>query len=114
MKSVVNTLQRLVPSLLFAACLGPSSLLAQTQISSKLSYPSTKKVDQVDDYFGVKVADPYRWLEDENGADTVQWVEAENAVTTAYLDRIPFRPKLKSRLETLYNYPRYSPPVRRG
>ena len=52
------------------------------------SYPATKTVTQVDDYFGTKVADPYRWLEDDNAADTKAWVEAQNAVTFGYLGKI--------------------------
>jgi prolyl oligopeptidase len=60
----------------------------------KIIYPESKKVDQVDDYFGTKVADPYRWLEDENSAETKAWVQAQNAVTFAYLDKIPYREKL--------------------
>ena len=80
----------------------------------KISYPESKKVDQVDDYFGTKVADPYRWLEDENSAETKVWVQAQNAVTFAYLDKIPYREKLKARLTELYNYPRVSAPFHRG
>ncbi len=81
---------------------------------SKLTYPEAKKVAQVDDYFGVKVPDPYRWLEDESSAETAQWVEAENKVTFAYLEKIPYRQQLRERLEKLLNYPRYSAPLRRG
>lgn len=81
---------------------------------TKLTYPESKKVDQVDDYFGTKVADPYRWLEDENSAETKAWVDAQNAVTFAYLDKIPYREKLKARLTQLSNYPRISAPFRRG
>src|SRR5262244_3282834 len=50
-----------------------------------LVYPETKKVDVVEDYFGTKVADPYRWLEDNDSPAVAQWVEAENKVTFAYL-----------------------------
>src|SRR5690349_21772940 len=57
----------------------------------KPTYPVSKKVDQVDDYFGTKVPDPYRWLEDENSPETKAWVQQENAVTFAYLDKIPYR-----------------------
>src|ERR1700740_1885010 len=64
----------------------------------RITYPESKKVDQVDDYFGTKVADPYRWLEDENSAETKAWVQAQNAVTFAYLDKISYREKLKARL----------------
>ena len=80
----------------------------------KITYPESKKVDQVDDYFGTKVADPYRWLEDENSPETKAWVSAQNAVTFAYLDKIPYRENLKARLTELYNYPRVSAPFRRG
>ena len=80
----------------------------------KLTYPESKKVDQVDDYFGTKVADPYRWLEDENSAETKAWVTAQNIVTFRYLDKIPYREKLKARLTELSNYPRVSAPFRRG
>jgi prolyl oligopeptidase len=79
-----------------------------------LDYPQTRKGDQTDDYHGTKVVDPYRWLEDDNSAETAQWVQAENKVTLAYLDKIPFRAEVKKRLEQLYNYPRYSAPFRKG
>jgi prolyl oligopeptidase len=81
---------------------------------ARLSYPATKKVDQADDYFGTKVADPYRWLEDDNAADVKEWVQAENAVTFGYLGQIPFREKIKQRLTEIFNYPRYSSPFRAG
>jgi len=77
-------------------------------------YPLTKTVDQVDDYHGTKVADPYRWLEDDNAADVAEWVKAENAVTFKYFDQISFRDALKARLKALYNYPKYGSPFRRA
>ena len=80
----------------------------------KIDYPVTRKVDQVDDYFGTKVADPYRWLEDETSAETKTWIEDQNKVTFGYLDTIPYREKLKAHLTELYNYPRISAPFRRG
>jgi len=79
-----------------------------------MKYPTTKKVDQVDDYFGTKVADPYRWLEDDNAVEVKQWVEAQNAATFGYLERIPFREKIRERLTEIYNYPRYSAPDKAG
>ena len=82
--------------------------------SAKLLYPETKKGETVDEYFGTKVADPYRWLEDDRSAETGQWVEAQNKVTFSYLDKIPYRQKVKDRLTELFNYPRYSAPTRRG
>jgi len=81
---------------------------------SRLDYPQTKKVDHVDTYHGVRVADPYRWLEDDNSAETAAWVEAQNKVTFNYLEQIPHRAALKARLESLYNYPKYGAPSRKG
>mgnify|MGYP002778007915 FL=1 len=81
---------------------------------AQLQYPETRKTDQVDDYHGTKVADPYRWLEDDRSAETAAWVKAQNEVTFGYLGKIPFRPALKKRLEQLVNYPRYSAPFRRN
>jgi prolyl oligopeptidase len=82
--------------------------------AQKLAYPQTKKVDQIDTFFGVKVEDPYRWLEEETSPETTQWVEAENKVTFGYLDRIPYRDALKARLSKLQNYARFSAPSRKG
>ena len=82
--------------------------------ANRPSYPATKKVDVVDDYFGTKVADPYRWLEDDRSPEVAAWVEAENKVTFAYLDKIAYRGQLKDRLTKLLNYPKYSAPTRRG
>src|SRR6266508_5627702 len=83
--------------------------------SPGIDYPETKKGATVDDYFGTKVADPYRWLEaDANVPEVASWVEAQNKVTFAYLEKIPFRQKIKDRLTQLYNYPKYSSPMRRG
>ncbi|HEY4977688.1 MAG TPA: hypothetical protein VII25_00855, partial [Candidatus Acidoferrum sp.] len=93
---------------LASLCLLP---LASAQ---SLNYPSTRKSDQADDYHGVKVADPYRWLEDDNSAETGAWVKAENEVTFAYLDKIPYRMQLRHRLQDLYNYAKFSSPFRRG
>jgi prolyl oligopeptidase len=83
--------------------------------SPSIDYPETKKGTTVDDYFGTKVADPYRWLEaDANVPEVASWVEAQNKVTFSYLEKIPFRQKVKDRLTQLYNYPKYSSPTRRG
>jgi prolyl oligopeptidase len=80
----------------------------------KVTYPETKRGDVVDDYFGNKVPDPYRWLEDDNAPDVAAWVEAENKVTFGYLDKIAYRPQLRDRLTKLLNYPKFSAPSRRG
>lgn len=79
-----------------------------------LPYPETKKVEVVDDYFGTKIADPYRWLENDTTAETAAWVEAQNKVTQNYLSQIPFRDKLKNRLTEIWNYEKFSAPYRKG
>ena len=78
------------------------------------TYPPAPKVSQTDDYFGTSVSDPYRWLEDDHSPQTAAWVAAEDAVTRQYLNQISYRDRLKARLTTLYNYPRYSAPFHRG
>ncbi len=76
------------------AVLGMSAVLA---VEEPMKYPSTRRVDQVDDYHGTKVADPYRWLEDDvrKSKDVADWVEAENKVTFAYLKNIPERDAIR-------------------
>lgn len=81
---------------------------------AQLKYPDTKKTDQKDDYFGTIVSDPYRWLEDDNSAETKAWVIDENTVTQKYLAGIPYRDAIKKELEKLWNYPRYGSPFKRG
>lgn len=80
----------------------------------KGKYPTTKKVNQVDNFFGVNVNDPYRWLEDDLSTDTKNWVETQNKVTFEYLDQIKFREKLKNQLTDLWNYEKISAPFKRG
>src|SRR5215510_242013 len=79
-----------------------------------LKYPVARKSDQVDDYHGVKVADPYRWLEDLDSEETRGWVEAENKLSFAYLASIPARTALKDRLTKLWNYEKYGIPFKEG
>lgn len=82
--------------------------------AQQVEYPQTRKVDHVDTYHGVQIADPYRWLEDDRSDETAKWVEEQNKVAFAYLEKIPYRAKLKERLERLYNYPKYTSPSRKG
>lgn len=89
---------------------GASAGLVGCSGQVKLDYPETKKVDTVDVYFGTQVADPYRWLEDDNSAETAEWVKAQNAVTDSYLEKIPFRAKLKEKLTALTNYEKMGTP----
>lgn len=79
-----------------------------------LIYPQTKKTEQTDNYFGTVVSDPYRWLENDTSVETAEWVKAQNAVTFSYLEKIPFRNKLKERIGKLWNYERYSAPFKKG
>ena len=92
------------------------NVLAQhvSDISDKMTYPKTKKTDVVDTYFGTKVTDPYRWLEDDRAKDTQAWVKAENTVTQNYLAKIPYRDAIKTRLEKLWNYEKFSAPFKEG
>jgi prolyl oligopeptidase len=89
-------------------------VVACAKETRRVKYPVTKTVEQVDDYFGVKVPDPYRWLEDDNAAEVKDWVKAENEATFGYLGKIPFREKVRARLTEIYNYPRFSSPIRAG
>ncbi|HEX6534670.1 MAG TPA: prolyl oligopeptidase family serine peptidase [Gemmatimonadaceae bacterium] len=90
------------------------TLSAQSAPQSSFHYPDAKRVEQVDDYHGVRIADPYRWLEDTDSPETKRWVEEENALTSAYLAGIPERAQLEARLTTLWNYPKYGVPIKRG
>ncbi|MFM9266142.1 prolyl oligopeptidase family protein [Tychonema sp. BBK16] len=78
------------------------------------SYPTTRKIDQTDDYHGVPVSDPYRWLENPDSEETQAWVEAQNAVTFGYLKEIPAREKIKQRLTQLWDYEKYGIPFKEG
>ncbi|WP_291787167.1 prolyl oligopeptidase family serine peptidase [Cecembia sp.] len=78
--------------------------------SIDVTYPETKKSDHVDEYWGEKVADPFRWLEDDYSEETKAWVEAQNKVTFGYLEQIPFREAIRQRLEQVWNYERISAP----
>ncbi|MGJ3647129.1 prolyl oligopeptidase family serine peptidase [Sphingomonas sp. GlSt437] len=84
--------------------------------STAMPYPAARKVDQVDDYFGTKVADPYRWLENDVRTDkeVQDWVAAENKVTDAYLATLPGRDVFKARLQALFNYERFGVPQKKG
>ena len=81
---------------------------------TKINYPVTKKIDHVDTYFEESLNDPYRWLEDDRSAETEAWVKAQNEVTFGYLEKIPYRNKLKTRMEKLWNYEKISAPFKEG
>src|SRR5882672_4120642 len=96
--------------ILFALVVSQITATAQQPIQ----YPKTRKVDHVDNYHGTEVADPYRWLEDDNSEETAKWVEEQNKLTFGYLEKMPYRAKIKERLERLYNYPKIGAPFRKG
>ena len=78
---------------------------------AQIKYPVTKKVKQTDTYFGVKVEDPYRWLEDDKSEETAKWVEEQNKVTQDYLSKIPYREDIKNCLSNLWNFEKYGLPI---
>jgi len=77
-----------------------------------MQYPPTKKGDVKDTYFGTEVEDPYRWLEDDNSAETAEWVKTENKLTFDYLEKLPNRDQIKTRLTELWDYPKYGTPFK--
>jgi prolyl oligopeptidase len=102
-------------------CLGMALLAVIAWILSSpppaaamLTYPATQTVKQVDNYHGTAVADPYRWLENPDTAETKAWVEAQNTVTFDYLKTIPQRQQIQARLTELWNYEKYGMPFKRG
>jgi prolyl oligopeptidase len=100
-----------------AATVTPAAALpvaASAAPAGRLIYPSTRTVDQVDLFHGVKVADPYRWLEDLDSPETAAWVAAENRVTSGYLATIPERERIRRRLTELWNYEKYDVPTKEG
>lgn len=82
--------------------------------TASLTYPDTKKVDTVDNYFGTDVKDPYRWLEDDRSPETEAWVVAQNEVTYGYLNEIPYRDQLNDRLTEIWNYEKVGAPFFEG
>ena len=102
-----------MPQSLARICLLAVAALALAA-QAPLSYPPTRKADVVEDYHGTKVADPYRWLEDDRSPETAAWVEAQNKVTQAYLGQIPERKPIEARLTKLWDYEKFGAPSKRG
>src|SRR5262249_55973650 len=105
-------LRSLLGLALLEAC--ARDVTAPGSATSRLTYPATRQSAVVDDYHGVRVADPYRWLEDDNSPETKAWVDAQNAVTFRYLRQIPELPAIRARLTKLWSYERYGVPFRQG
>jgi prolyl oligopeptidase len=101
-----NLILTLVVMAILISCNGP--------LKKKIEYPVTKKGDVIDSYFGTKVPDPYRWLEDDKSDETASWVREQNKITSGYLESIPYKEKIKSRLKKMWNYEKYTAPRREG
>ena len=86
----------------------------ETKKQESLIYPETKKTDTIDVYFGTNVPDPYRWLENDTAKEVSEWVKQQNKLTFDYLNKIPFREKMKERLTKIWNYPKQSAPFKKG
>ncbi len=104
-----------LPVLGIFSCTEQKSESEEMTIKTVESYPETRKDTTVsDEYFGTRVADPYRWLEDDNSEETKEWVEAQNKVTNSFLDQIPFKSKVRNRIEELWDYEKISAPYKEG
>ena len=88
--------------------------MAQNNSAFTGTYPLTRTTEQTDVFFGTKVPDPYRWLEDDRAADTKDWVKRQNEITEAYMSKIPFRTEIKNRITELWNYEKFSAPFNEG
>ncbi|WP_332020266.1 prolyl oligopeptidase family serine peptidase [Kaistella sp.] len=102
-----NSIIMLTGAFFFASC-------TTQKMNNSLNYPETKKVEHTDEYFGTKVEDPYRWLEDDMAEDTKDWVQREVAFTNNYLANIPFREELRSQLKDIWNYEKIGAPFKEG
>ena len=96
----------LAAALLAASCAPPAN--------DGIEYPSAARSAQQDEYFGVAVADPYRWMEQLNAPQTSAWVASQNELSAPYLEALPLRERLRARLAEVWNYPRRSAPWREG
>ncbi|WP_294329182.1 prolyl oligopeptidase family serine peptidase [uncultured Sphingomonas sp.] len=106
----------ILPLLLASPAYAQTTKPETTAPMTKFAYPDTRRVDVVDEQFGVKVADPYRWLENDvrNDKEVAAWVEAENKVTDAYLATLPGRDAFKARIKQLFDYERFGVPEQKG
>ena len=99
----------LCTTVMFGSCKRPDS-----SVSESMTYPDSKPEEVSEDYFGKAITDPYRWLEDDTAAEVAEWVTAQNEVTFNYLEKIPFRGKVRDRLQEVYNYEKVSAPYKAG
>jgi prolyl oligopeptidase len=104
----------LIPFRRFLSVSSAIAITGSVLLAQQFDYPKARKVDHVDTYHGVSVPDPYRWLEDDNSAETAAWVEAQNKITFGYLEKIPYRKALFDRIEKTNDYEKFGAPYRRG
>lgn len=84
------------------------------KVTERPEYPVTEKTVVTDEYFGTRVEDPYRWLEDDMSEKTAEWVKKQNELTFGYLSKIPYRDEIKKRLESIFNYEKFTSPFHEG
>jgi prolyl oligopeptidase len=108
-----HALRRLVCGAAAAGLLSGAAFAEKGEMG-KLQYPKTRQVDQVDDYHGTKISDPYRWLEDDRSDETAAWVKEQNKITFAFLESIPARKAIKERMTQLWDYEKFGIPFTRG
>ena len=101
-----NLIIPVIAMALYVSCNGPAA--------KKIDYPLSKKGEVVDNYFGTEVPDPYRWMEDDRSDETAAWVSEQNKVTFGYLETIPYRQEIKTRLEKMWNYEKFTSPYKKG
>jgi prolyl oligopeptidase len=107
-------MQSAAASAVGAAVLVVTMTACQAATQPNMTYPESKKGDVVDDYFGTKVPDPYRWMEDLDSPEVAAWVAAQNQLTFGYLEKLPMRERFKQRITELWDYPKVGLPVREG
>ena len=100
--------------LIITAALIVAGCQSNQKQTTAITYPTAKTVDSADVFYGIKVPDPYRWLEDYSSPATKEWIKAENEVTDNYLEKIPFRENIKKELTSLINYSRMTNPEKHG
>lgn len=100
--------------LIFATLLALAGCQPHSKEAAAIHYPEAKTVDSQDVYYGIKVADPYRWLEHYGSPAGKAWIKAENEVTDNYLARIPFLARITQDLTSLADYGRMSAPQKHG
>ena len=98
----------------FLLCITIQSHAVEPTAAGDFKYPAARRSDQVDDYHGTRVPDPYRWLEELDTPETRAWVEAENRLTFGFLEKIPQREAIRKRLTALWDYAKYGVPEKRG